>query len=140
MLKKKIIMAPIKGLKGDPIVFIAGKYGGKTGWINNAETEDDEILPVVVNLGRRGEKVTFVYQSSARRVNTESPRTYAEAVMQQCPDVEQSLVTVTRQLAKCDIRRDVEGFRALFQKKMEEAVDWQEAKGSKAYYRKINYK
>jgi hypothetical protein len=111
----------------------------KTGWINIAETEDDEILPVVVNLGRRGERATFVYQSSARRVNNESPRTHAEAVMQQCPDVERSLVTVTRQLAKCDVRRDAEGFRVLLEKKMEEAVDWQEAKGSKACYRKVDY-
>jgi ribosomal protein L24 len=126
-------------IKGDAVRFIAGKYGGKSGWVNLAETADDEILPVIVNLGRKGEKVTFVYQSSARLITNVAPTSYAEAVIKHCPDIEKALVELSRKLAKCDIKRDSSGFHAVIIAKVDEALAWQESKGSKAMYRKIDY-
>mmetsp|Transcript_1023 Transcript_1023/g.1383 ORF Transcript_1023/g.1383 Transcript_1023/m.1383 type:complete len:83 (-) Transcript_1023:209-457(-) len=41
-------------IKGDEIRFIAGKYGGKSGWINTQEAADETVTPVIVNLGRKG--------------------------------------------------------------------------------------
>jgi hypothetical protein len=126
-------------VKGNPVRFIAGKYGGKTGWVNNSENADEEIVPVIVNLGRKGEKATYVYRSSVRPDSSEAaPNSYAEAVLQQCPDIERSLVEVARKLAKCDIKRDVAGFHKVIETKLNEAIVLQESKGSKAMYRKIN--
>lgn len=126
-------------IKGEEIRFIAGKYGGKTGWINTQEPADESITPVIVNLGRKGEKATFVYTSSIKRNTSAPPTSYAQAVIQQCPDIEKNLVTVTRQLAKCDISRDPKGFQAVVHNQLDEARAWQEGKGSKAMYRKINF-
>jgi ribosomal protein L24 len=111
-------------IKGDAVRFIAGKYGGKSGWVNLAETADDEILPVIVNLGRKGEKVTFVYQSSARliTITNVAPTSYAEAVIKHCPDIEKALVELSRKLAKCDIKRDSSGFHAVIIAKVDEAI------------------
>ena len=126
-------------IKGDPLRFIAGKYAGKSGWVNLAETADDEILPVIVNCGRKGEKVTFVYQSSARLITNVVPASYAEAVIKHCPDIEKALVELSRKLAKCDIKRDSSGFHTVILAKLNEAIIWQESKGSKAMYRKIDF-
>ena len=127
-------------VKGSPVRFIAGKYGGKMGWVNISENADEEIMPVIVNLGRKGEKATYVYRSSVWQDSSEvAPNTYAEAVLQQCPDIERSLVEVTQKLARCDIKRDVVGFRKVIEMKLNEAIVHQESKGSKAMYRKINF-
>ena len=120
-------------MKGEEIRFIAGKYGGKSGWVNTEEPGDESVTPVIVNLGRKGKKVTFVFFSSSIQRNNFAPATsYAEAVIQQCPDIEKSLVTVTRQLAKCDIGRDPKGFQAVVNQKLDEARALQENRGSKA--------
>lgn len=126
-------------IKGDEIRFVSGKYGGKSGWINTQEPADESVTPVVVNLGRKGEKCTYVHTSSIKRIATAPPVSYAEAVIQQCPDIEKNLVTVARQLAKCDLSRDRQGFQAVVNQKLDEALLWQESRGSKAMYRKIKY-
>ena len=130
----------MSAVKGTPVRFIAGKYGGKTGWVNISENTDKEIVPVIVNLGRKGEKATYVYTSSVRQDSSEAaPNSYAEAVLQQCPDIERSLVEVARKLARCDVNHDVVGFRKIIEMKLNEAIVHQESKGSKAMYRKINF-
>ena len=125
--------------KGEAIRFIAGKYAGKSGWINTEEPADELITPVIVDPGQKGFKVTFVHTSSINRVAGTAPTGYAEAVIQQCPDIEKNLVAVTCQLAKCDLSRDPQGFQALMIRSLDEARDWQENRGSKAMYRKIKY-
>eukprot|EP00980_Cylindrotheca_fusiformis_P030736 scaffold25337_cov769-Cylindrotheca_fusiformis.AAC.1 len=129
----------INFMKGDEIVFISGLYGGQTGWINTQEPDHDENLPVIVLMKSGREKVTFVKKDNARRAFTDAPGTYAEAVIQQCPDIERNVVTTTRQLAKCNIARDPQGFHKLLSDKLDEARAWQEKKGSKAFYRNIQY-
>jgi hypothetical protein len=127
--------------RGDRIRFIAGKYAGKSGWKNDAEPADEKVTPVIVDLGRKGEYATVVWTCSIRVVGivTDAPKCYADAAIQQCPDVEKSIVTATRQLAKCDIGRDEEGFGKLLLTELGKAKEWQDKKGSKALYRSIEY-
>ena len=129
----------MSGMKGEEIRFIAGKYGGKSGWIDDSEDADENVTPVIVDLGRKGEKITFVHTWSFRRMNCDKPASYAEAVIEQCPDIEKNLVAVTRQLAKCDLKKDPHGFQTVVNQKLNEAQEWQESRGSKAMYRKINF-
>lgn len=125
-------------MKGEEIRIFAGKYAGKKAWKNDQGDHDDRVTQVIVDLGKgRGEKYTYIYNTSYEV--SKAPKTYAEACMTQCPDIEKNLVAVTRQLAKCDIRRDEEGFKEVIHKKMADAIKWQEKKGSKAVYRRINY-
>ena len=125
--------------KGKKIRFIAGKYARKDGWIDEAGESDEAVTSVIVNLGRRGEKSTYVYSSSFRIEEGEKPDCYAEAIIQQCPDIEKDLVGVCRKLAKCEIEKDEPGLLKVINKTMADAVKWQQDKGSKAYYRKIKY-
>lgn len=125
--------------KGEEIRFIAGKYAGKTGWINTADQADDEVTPVIVDLKRKGEKPTFVYTSSIKKKSEDlQPTGYAEKVILQCPDIEKDLVTVTRKMAKCDVEKDQDGFEIIMGRYLGEAVDHQKSKGSKAMWRKID--
>eukprot|EP00980_Cylindrotheca_fusiformis_P020618 scaffold7681_cov122-Cylindrotheca_fusiformis.AAC.2 len=127
-------------MKGDELVFIGGRYKGKTGWVNTQAQGNNEVLPVIVFFKESGrEKVSFVKRDNVRQAFTDPPGTYAEAVIQQCPDIECNVVTTTRQLAKCNIARDPQGFHKLLSDKLDEARAWQEKKGSKAYYRNIQY-
>lgn len=127
-------------MKGDAIRFVSGKYAGKSGWIDTEGVADDNVTPVIVNLGRKGLKSTIVYTSSImKQTYYKAPPSYAHAVIQQCPDIEKNLVTVTRQLAKCDIRKDEEGFKGVMEGYLEAAAIWQENRGSKAMYRNIKF-
>jgi hypothetical protein len=128
-------------MKGQAIRIIAGKYKNKKGWIDLSGKEGDECTPVIVNLGRKkGEKTTYVYDSSFAAEPTVVPSSYAEAVIQQCLDLETMLVGTCRGFAKADIGRDPSGFLRIIEEAMKDAVTWQNLKGSKALYRKIEYR
>lgn len=127
-------------VKGDAIRFIAGKYAGLKGWKNKAENSDDEITPVIVDRKRHGLKATFVYNSSFVEDVETVPVDYAHAVIQQCPNIEKNLVTVTRQMAKCDINeKNIDGFNRVMNEYLCNAVDWQTQKGTNAMYRHIEW-
>ena len=127
-------------VKGSAVRFIAGKYAGKKGWVNTEGNSDHEVTSVIVDLGRRGEKYTYVYTSSLREESlSEKPDSYAEAVIHQCPDIEKDLVEVCRKLAKQEIERDPVGFNKVVQTSIHAAVNWRQAKGHKAYYHKIDW-
>ena len=59
-------------------------------------------------------------------------------MIDQCPDVGKALVQLCCALAKCDVQRDEDGFKRVIAQKMDEAVQWQESKGSEAMHRRIN--
>jgi len=80
----------------------------------------------------------FVHKASIKVKTSEVPKWYAQQVLKECPDIERAMVSTTRKLGKCDAGRDLKGFSDEFNKHLQEAVDRQEAMGSKAYYRKIN--
>ena len=125
---------------GEPVSFVAGKYGGLKGWLYGTDAGNDTVA-VIVNRGKKkGLKYTYVYRSSVIKESEREPdESYAEAAIRQCPDIEKSLVYVCRLLAKCDIQRDPDGLYAAFARRIDEATIWQESKGSKAEYRWIEY-
>ena len=88
----------------------------------------------------RAEKQTYVLKSSfTTKQKYTSNATYAEAVLDQCPDLERKMIDLCRSLAKCDIQKDSRGIMDLFQVTMEEATEWQSAKGSRATYCQIKW-
>ncbi|CAJ1966221.1 unnamed protein product [Cylindrotheca closterium] len=66
----------------------------------------------------------------------EAPITYVEAFMQQCPEIRKKLVAVTRQMRKCDIERDLDGFIEVLSHYLREAVEWHD---TQKYFRRIKF-
>ena len=125
--------------KGVPIRFIAGKYAGKKGWLDADGVHSESTVAVIVQT-KKGGKKTYVFRNSIRdEGDYANPTSYAEAVIEQCPDIEKALVQLCRAMVKCDMQRDAVGFNRVIAQKMDEAIEWQESKGSKAMYRCINY-
>jgi hypothetical protein len=126
-------------MKGQVIQFIAGKYAGKKGWIDLSGKEREETTPVIVNLGKKGEKSTYVNDSSYEAEPLASPSSYTEALIQHCPDLQKLLVSALHGFAKTDIGQDPDGFFKVIEQMTADAIKWQSLKGSKALYRKIEY-
>ena len=124
------------GDKGEEIRFIAGKYVNHKGWVDLSKQPGETTVPVIVRT-KHGEKQTYVYAFNVRKESDYKSRTYAEAVVKQCPDLDSKLVAVCRGFAKANIGRDIEGFGHLVFHRAEDAVKWQEGKGTKAMYRSI---
>ena len=131
---------PTAAKKGLEIRFIAGKYAGLSGWVNDAQTSDEKITAVIVHQGRKGEKCTFVHTHSFRYKSIAEAKTKAEAALQQHPNIEKSIVTATRQVASCYItEKNVAGFRNVLVEELDKAREYQEAKGSRARYGKVDW-
>jgi hypothetical protein len=125
--------------KGDTIRFVRGTFKGKTGWLNSEKGETSEQVYVIVDLGNRRLKRTRVNKSSVKPLDSATrPSTYAEAVMQQCPDVEEKLDQLCGLLAKCKIEKDPHGLFNVLTAKLDEATRKQKAKPS-SLYRDINF-
>ena len=110
--------------KGYEIRFIAGKYAQKRGclgWLDKSRLHDSgSKVAIVVKEKIRSERRTYVLKSSfTRKQQYTSIDTYAEAVFDQCPDMERKLVDLCHLLAKCDIQQDSKGMMNLFKKKNE---------------------
>ena len=85
--------------KGQKVRFISGKYGGKSGWLDTSREVGDGTVPVVVDRGRRGDCATHVHDGSLRIIDEAKGATsYAEAVVDQCPDIEKKLTELCRAL------------------------------------------
>ena len=128
--------------KGAAVRFIAGKYAGKKGWLNLEDNNgNNDVTGVIIDLNKKkGGKKTYVYTSSyCEDIKPEDVKNYAEAVLNQCPDIEKDLVGICRKFAKCNIQRDADGFMKVIHTTMNDAVEWQQNKGAKALYRKIEY-
>ena len=121
--------------------FVGGKYAGFKGYVDSSQLSDSETIYVVVLRPARtgGQKTTWVQTSQVRLETSAAPNSYAEATMKQCPDIEKSIVQVTRKIAKCDIGRDQKGFEKILIDELSEAKKWMEDKGPKALYRKVNH-
>ena len=124
--------------KGDPIKFTKGKYVGKTGWKNKEKGSTRERLYVIVDLGNDVLKRTWVKKSSAKSRTQATPTSFAEAVLQQCPDVEEKLDSLCAELAMCNIGRDPNGLVAIMYATLNEACHTQNRK-RRALYRSVVY-
>jgi hypothetical protein len=92
-----------------------------------------------MNLQKKGEKSTYVNDSSYEDEPTGAQSSYAKAVIQQCTDLQKLSVSTYWGFTKADIGRDPAGFFKVLEQTMKEAIDWQNSKGSKALYHKIKY-
>jgi hypothetical protein len=125
--------------KGDPIRFTRGTYQGKTGWCNKDKESKKTRLYVIVDLGRGKMKRTWVKKSSVKPAIRSRPTSYSEAVLQQCPDLEEKLEKLCAELAMCKIEKDPIGIEKIISDKLNEACQMQAGKKSRALYRTINY-
>ena len=121
--------------KGPEIVFVSGKYAGSTGWINLELEPGRKTIPVIVAQENGKEKLAKVFKSSFELKN-KVPTCYAEAVIDQCQDINRELIHLCRQFAMCEIEKDPDGFRRVVEEKVVEAIQWQKNK-AKPLYRKI---
>lgn len=103
------------------------------------QNQPTRISPLIVDSKRNGLKATYVHTSSIKVVTSTKPRSYAEAAMMQHPRIETNLISVCRQMARCDMERDADGFAQVVLNEMGKAVDWQKNRGSKAVYKKVDY-
>jgi hypothetical protein len=94
--------------KGNEIRFIRGTYKGCTGWLDtaNKSKKKSKTIWVVVNDeedDEYNEEIhTKVWRTSIRE-KPKAPTTWAEAAVQQHPEIEDALLEVARLFATCEI-------------------------------------
>lgn len=128
---------PMDDAKGESLRFVAGKYAGKRGWLDTSKEMGENTIPVIVDLGKKGLKKTYVYVTSARKEPTGPPKSYADAVLQQCPDLDKALTCFCRAFVKTGIEQDIDEFLKIIVGRLSEEARLLEEKGSKALYRRI---
>jgi hypothetical protein len=92
-------------VKGDGIRFIRGTYKECTGWLDtaNKSKKKSKMIWVVVNDEDYDEEVhTQVWRTSIRESHKE-PVTWAEAAVQQHPEIEAAVIEMARLFASCSI-------------------------------------
>jgi hypothetical protein len=124
--------------RGHQIRFVSGIYKGKTGWIDNDQKDTAKMRYVIVDLGSGRTKKTRVNKESVGKP-LGTPSCYAEAVLQQCPDIEQKLIKLCLELAKCSIGIDAAGILGIFNKQLHKATNAQLSLGSTATFRQVTY-
>jgi hypothetical protein len=84
--------------RGEEIRFVRGKYIGYTGWINLDGDETAVSIAVIVNGYKdkkngstSNNKTTTVRKDSVSSKAQPAPRSRAEAIMQQHPEIEQTM-------------------------------------------------
>jgi hypothetical protein len=131
--------------RGEEVRFVRGKYIGYTGWINRDGDETAVSIAVIVN-GYKDKK-TGVTTNKATTVRTESvrvkaqpaPNSRAEAIMQQHPEIEQTMEKLARQLAKCDLSPLSTSILQIFATKLQEESARQIAMGNRATWKRVQY-
>jgi hypothetical protein len=64
---------------------------------------------------------------------------YAEAIMQQHPKIEQLLMKLCKQLAKCELSFDDKSIHTVIAEKLREALALQLSLGSDAEWKRVRY-
>jgi hypothetical protein len=130
--------------RGDEIRFVAGKYIGYKGWLD--ATKDDTALsyPVVVSSFKKKDGSTVDLATTVRKTSVcldkeEAPVSYAEAIMQQHPKIEQLLMKLCKQLAKCELSFDDTSIHTVIAEKLREALALQLSLGSDAEWKRVRY-
>jgi hypothetical protein len=127
-------------LKGDAIRFNKGTYLGKTGWIDAAGKGLDTMVWVYVdnwNVDGRSIKHTKVKKSSIG--HDREPTSYAEAVVQQNPDIDAKLDKLCLDLAMCDIHKDEKGIMELVHQRLVKATEDHNKLGYKQKFRRVQF-
>jgi hypothetical protein len=127
--------------KGEAIRFKKGSFKGKTGWIDNDGSIMEQMVQVYVeNWNNKGQtKNAKVMKINIAPLHRPSPSSYAEAVIQQNPDIEDTLEKLCRNLAMCDIKKDGKGIMEVISNSLEQATEEQRKLGYKKRYRQVNF-
>jgi hypothetical protein len=127
--------------KGCEIRFVKGTFEGERGWMDADKAETPEWYWVIVRKNNaHPETPTHVMKTSVRIVEkNKTPGTYAEAVLDQNPDIECKVENLCRSLAKCKIYQDADGIVAIIQQRLDAATRKQTALGSKGTYRHVEF-
>jgi hypothetical protein len=87
--------------KGREIRFVRGTYKGCTGWLDSAnKTKKDWVWVVVDDKDYEEEVHARVWKSSVRESH-KAPTTWAEAAVQQHPEIEFAIIEVSCMFATC---------------------------------------
>jgi hypothetical protein len=128
-------------MKGEAIRIKKGTYIGKTGWIDaDAKVLDTMVWVYVDNWNGDGRSIkhTKVKKSSISQKDRE-PTTYAEAVIQQHPDIDATLDKLCLDLAMCNIHKDEKGIMELVHQRLGKATDEHNKLGYKKKIREVNF-
>jgi hypothetical protein len=131
--------------RGAEIRFVAGKYIGYGGWIDASKDETALSNPVIVSSfkkkdGSTVDLATTVRKTSVRLAGEDAPpRSYAEAVMQQHPKIEQMLEKLCKQLAKCEMSNSDTSIHTVLAEKLQAAIARQLSLGSDAEWKRVRY-
>ena len=94
-------------VKGDEIRFIRGTYKGCTGWMDTANKLKSKSKMVWVVVDDEDEEVHSRVWRTSIRESFQAPATWAEAVVQQHPDIESAVIEVARLFASCSIEDEM---------------------------------
>jgi hypothetical protein len=124
--------------KGKAIRFTRGLYAGKSGWINDDKNATALMVYEIVNLGTPVRSTRVLKGSVGEE---QSPlHTYAEAMFQQNPDIEMTLIKLCQQLAKCNImENNPAGLYGIVNTNLVKVSRRQAELGSKATYRQVEF-
>ena len=132
--------------RGESIGFVGGPYIGKTGWIDNTGNVTANSIGVIVHNvkkpdGRICDISAMVRKKSIRRLSEqpEKPASYAHAIMEQHPKIEETLKKLCRQLAKCDLDPSSAEIHLILSERLQDAVAEQTMKGQDAEWKRVNY-
>jgi hypothetical protein len=130
--------------RGDAIGFIAGCYIGYTGWTDKSKDQTPAMIPVIVHgfkkaNGNTVDKATRVRKTSVAFGAPAVPTNFEEATLQQHPKIEDVMVKLCRQLAKCGIYHESNVIRDIFSAKLRDEVARQVALGSNAEWKKAEF-
>jgi hypothetical protein len=90
-------------VKGGESRFARGTYKGCTGWIGLAnKAKKDWVWVVVDDQDYEEEAHTRVWKSSIHEAH-KAPTTWAEAAIQQHPEIEEAIIQVSRLFATCNM-------------------------------------
>jgi hypothetical protein len=131
--------------RGEAIRFVAGTYIGYTGWLDESREVTTLSAPVIVHAfkkkdGSTVDKATTVRKTSVGPADIAHPTSYAEAVMQQHPKIDQMMEKLCRQLAKCEMVDTSEySVLLMFSAKLQAAVARQLSLGGDAEWKRVQY-
>jgi hypothetical protein len=130
--------------RGAEIRFVAGTYIGHSGWIDNSKEETAKSTPVIVHAFKKkdggiADKATTVRKTSIHPASIPAPTTYAQAVIQQQPKIEQMMEKLCNKLAQCEVSHSEDAIYQVFHEKFKEAIAKQTALGVDAKWIRVRY-
>ena len=126
--------------KGKAIHILGGTYKGKSSWINidKCKTAESSYVIIVMDDGTEVEKLIhdWNFDFATRR----KPRSYAEAALQQHPDINLQLNKLCEALSMLKVDNDMPKMLLIFNERLNAAAKFQQSrKGKKAVYRTVSY-